>query len=49
MHSKRGPLFSTPLSVDFSAPRAIVHRVLEPVRALSALKVPQASVLGVWP
>ena len=54
MHSKRGPLRRTPVSVVFPEGPEIVHCDVEAVREVSPLSAPQlnaaaAGTLAVWP
>jgi hypothetical protein len=46
MHSKRGPLRSTPVSVVLPAGPVTVHWEAEDIREDSALSVPQVNTLG---
>src|SRR5262249_54635857 len=47
-HSKRGPLFRTPVSVVFPEGPEIVHCDAEAVRDDSAFKAPQVSAVVLW-
>src|SRR5262245_25224813 len=47
-HSKRGPLFRTPVSVVFPEGPEIVHCDVDAVRDDSAFKVPQVNAVVLW-
>jgi hypothetical protein len=48
MHSKRGPLRRTPVSVLFPEGPEIVQWEFEEVREVSAFRTPQVNALAVW-
>jgi hypothetical protein len=48
MHSKRGPLRRTPVSVVFPEGPETVHWEVEEAREDSAFRTPQVNALAVW-
>jgi hypothetical protein len=49
MHSKRGPLRRTPVSVVFPEGPETVHWEVEAAREDSAFRTPQVNAVAAWP